>query len=186
MVQALPAAADQAAYMVASNTVHTVINQARDDDWGTTDDQVGFDFQLWVDTARPVDRIGQGYYGILSPERMGTAADFEKIAQSPQRGGIPRDELMWHTGRRMGDSFRRLIAERPANREALAELRQSVWGAKAPQWWFKNYGSYFAGSYPMAPGTFSIELGAVKARDEVGNIVSRTVSAYLRRERLLV
>jgi hypothetical protein len=185
MARALPEAADSATWGLAHTTSYEVIQKAISDGWGTDDDQVGFDFQLWIDLARPVERVEEiDGYGILNVERMGTADDFERIYQSPR--SVTRDEMLWHTGRRMGDSFRRLIVERPANKAALAEARQAVWGDKAPQWWFKNYGNLFAGAYPMKPGTYSIEMAAFDVAGRMEIEVSRYVNAYLRREGLLI
>lgn len=183
----LPRAVESATYSVASHTTTQIVQQAESDGWRDDDDQVGFDFDQWRHNAYGVYTMANGYYGILSPEVMGTAEDFEKIAQNwwERRKGNDTEPTLWHTGMRMGDSFRRLVLNRPANKAALAEARQAIWGTKTPQWWFKNYGNYFAGAYPMKDGTYSIEVGANKMRSAIPGIVSNVVNAHLRREGLV-
>lgn len=184
MARELPRAAAQANFELAEYAARQVVAQAEADGWRSESDQVGFDFDKWVSNARIVETTGEGSLGILNVQRMGTAEDFEKIAQSPK--SVTRDELLWHTGLRMGDSFRRLIIERPANRTALAQARQAVWGDTTPQWWFKNYGNLFAGAYPQSAGTYSIETAAFGVAGDVEQVISRYVNAYLKSVGLLI
>lgn len=173
----LPTAATGGAYDAAEavkNFVHVQISQ----DWqGAATRQVGFDMGHFMDITDRVEAV-EGSLGIFNVQRMGTADDFEAIS------GVPD---LWHMGMRMNDSFRRLIIERPANRDMLADARKSVWGDKEPQWWFLNYGNVgYAGAYPTHPGTFSIEQVAFTSDRSVEQIVERSVNEYLRQRGILV
>lgn len=180
----LPRAAAEAEYDLARNTINLIQENARQD-WSNSDDQVGFDVGKWNILIDRPEVLPEGGVGILNVNRMGTAEDFEAIAQSPKEAS--RDTLLWHVGQRMGDSFRRLIIERPANLAALAEARQAIWGEKQPQWWFKNYGNFgYTGAYPTTMGTYTIETSAMAMSDDAERIVGQVVSNWLRSRGILV
>jgi hypothetical protein len=186
MQKELPFAAFGAAHAVASSAIRHAHEHAAQSGWAVQDSgQVGFDFDRWVQNTKYPESDGSGaFWGIFNKERMGTYEDFEQIAQSPKSVG--RDELLWHTGRRMGDSFRRLVYQNVGSRYALAEARQAVWGDKTPQWWLLNYGNRYAGAFPQQSGSYSIEQGGWDAHIAMEEIVSRAVNYHLRSVGLLV
>lgn len=111
------------------------------------EDQVGFNLIQFLDNIREPGAIqvsgARGSIGILNTERMGTVGDFEAIAGDPS---------LWHTGRRAGEAFRLAVFNDPEIRDELARDRQSVWGAKTPQWYLLENGTLgIAGAYPQAP-----------------------------------
>ena len=170
---------------LARATVTQTVQNARDDGWQRPDaSQVGFDFDQWERNVFPIEVLSSTHVAIFDIQKMGTAEDFEQIAQSPKSVG--REEMLWHTGRRMGDSFRRLIFENAWARRDLAEARQAVWGTKTPQWWLLEYGNDYPGAYPSRLGTYTIQRTGYQMADEAEEIISRYVNAYLRREGLLV
>lgn len=184
MVEELPKAADSAAFTSAQIAIERAHQHAADSGWAVNNEQVGFDFGLWMENTRNVEYVDE-HWAIFNVRRMGTYEDFERIRQ-PARSGISREDMLWHTGMRMNDSFRRLIMDRPANRQALAEARREVWGDTTPQWWLLNYGNQGTGAANPKDGSFSIEQGGWEVAVDMDDIVSRTVNAHLRREGLLV
>jgi hypothetical protein len=185
MTTALPNVANSAAFDLASIAIERAHQHAADSGWAVDNDQVGFDFAKWLDNTRRVEFISGGAWGIFNIEAMGTAEDYERISQAPKQG-LPKDEVLWHMGMRMNDSFRRLVMERPSNRSSLAQARQAIWGDKTPQWWLLNYGNRFAGALNPKDGSYSIETGGWEVAVDMQEIVARSVNAYLRREGLLV
>lgn len=186
MRQELPVAAMEGVYRVAESAIRHGQEHAWQNGWGAQDSsQVGFDMRQWVANTAYPEYAGDGVWGIFNVEKMGTYEDFEQIAQSP-KSGVPRDEMLWHTGRRMGDSFRRLVYQNIGSRYALSEARQAVWGDKTPQWWLLNYGNRYAGAFPQKDGSYSIEQGGWEAAVAMEDIVSRAVNEHLRSQGLLV
>ena len=174
----LPRAASRGAYDAAEGVKNFVQVQVQQDWQGAESQQVGFDLGNFIRIIDDVEVTGEGGYGILNINKMGTAEDFEQIA------GVP---TMWHMGLRMGDSFRRLIVEKPATRQMLAADRQTIWGSKEPQWWFMNYGNLgMPGAYPVHAGTYSIEDIAYSSAGSVQDIVERSVNEYLTTRGILV
>lgn len=184
MVNELPRAAATATYDVAQYAVRQAHQHAADSGWATDNEQIGFDFAKWLNNTR-TPQVVDDRVGIFNVRVMGTYEDFERISQAP-KSGIDKEDMLWHTGMRMDDSFRRLIMQRPANRQALSEARRQVWGDVTPQWWLLNYGNQGTGAANPKDGSFSIEQGGWNASVDMDEIVSRTVNAHLRREGLLV
>jgi hypothetical protein len=74
---------------------------------------------------------------------MGTADDLDAISGDP---------ALWHTGLRAAEAFKLGVFDHADVREELARDRQSVWGAKTPQWYLLENGTLgVVGAYPQAP-----------------------------------
>ena len=178
LARELPFAGHSAAYDAAEGIKNFIQVQVGQDWANAESEQVGFDLSNFNRIIDDVEVVEGGGFGILNIQKMGTAEDFEAIA------GVPD---LWHMGRRMNDSFRRLIMDRPANRNMLADARNAVWGDKEPQWWFLNYGNVGrVGAYPVHQGTFSIEQIAFTSERSVEEIVERSVNEYLVSRGILV
>ena len=98
--------------------------------------QIGFDFVQFLQNIEGVTPLAANQYGnsfaILDTEKMGTAQDFEAIANI--RG-------LWHEGKGAGEKFRRLVVNVADTRQQVEAGRQAVWGSKTPQWILLEYGS---------------------------------------------
>lgn len=123
------------------------------------EDQVGFDLAQFlqnIGTPGNLEVAGaRGSVGILHEPTMGTLEDFEAIGNiAPDSQGDAQH--LWHQHGKRGDVFKRAVFDYPNVREELARDRQSVWGAKTPQWYLLENGSSSGGEYPEVPAAHFI------------------------------
>lgn len=116
---------------IAHFTIDRVTENARSSLSGRTD-QVGFDLTQFLANIRGPQRIRAAEYAILDTRKMGTLDDLEEIAFVSG---------LWHEHGQAFDSFRRLVFDKPDQRDRLAGWRQMIWGSKTPQWIFLENGT---------------------------------------------
>jgi hypothetical protein len=175
----LPAAAAAGTVNLARQNINLIKTQTSSD-W-SDNSQVGFDLENWHNLISDIEPIegGQGF-GILNVQKMGTAEDFEQIAEPRNSRNRPG---MWHVGTGRYESFRQLVWDRPDVSAEVARLRSAAWAGKEPQWWLLNYGNLgMSGAFDPRPGTFSIESVAYGwGSADIDSVVSSAVNDRLRR-----
>lgn len=124
--------------------------------------QVGFDLEQFQRNIASPGRLnvtapGVGTIGILDVERMGTAADFDRIATTP---GDRTNVGLFHegTGDRHG-TWRNIVYPDPDLRDEVARARQAVWGDRTPQWRLLDEGFQGSGAFPATPAHHFIDHG---------------------------
>ncbi len=177
LTRELPKAAAAANAEVAHTTL-TVVQNSAQAEW-SNNNQVGFSVDNWIHLTEPPEALAGGRgIGILNVNKMGTAADFERIKYVPD---------LWHRGKGGKAAFERLVIQKPGASDRLAQSRDAIWGGKEPQWWLMNYGSQQVGTYDPRPGTYTIERAAFDmAGGEVRRIVESTVNSRLRAAGVLI
>lgn len=150
------------------------VQEAVRNDW-VNNNQVGFDIDHFLSIIQQVEAIPGGGLGILNVEKMGTAADLEKIAHV--RG-------LYHQKTRQGDKFGLFIRQMGMFFDQVAELaanRQARWGDTEPQWWLIEHGTIGTpGAYaPRAP-TNTISVTGILAQPMVFKEVTTAVDSMLK------
>lgn len=136
--------------------------------------QIGFDLEQFLNIiSRPgplgMGPPGVGSIGVFDTELMGTAADFELIANIP---GL----FHQHTGDRAG-IWRNIVYPSEGLREEVALERQSEWRGKQPQWYLLHEGTSGDGAYPdTAPNPF---IESVTGPSTIGRVMA-TLSKVFR------
>jgi hypothetical protein len=172
----LPGVATRSTIEFANDTKNVVQNAARSD-WSGETGQIGFDLGNWIHLTDTVEAVGDGRFGILNTERMGTAADFESIKGVSQ---------LWHEGTRNAEQFRRFVVEKPGAPDRLAQERSAFWEGKEPQWWLLNYGNTQGGAFAPRAGTFTIERAAFDMAADAHRLISDKVNENLRSLGILI
>lgn len=140
--------------------------------------------------GRPVHvRITKdGKTRIFDEDFAGTASDFEQ-ARHPSKNPQGLRYRFWRYGIYARDVegeyepsdqtwFNKAVDNLPSYSEIIDE-RLSIWGEKAPYWYFIEYGTTGGGrAYPSFPGTFFITNFTIKAQEAVMKMFDDAVREY--------